>query len=118
DMLHVILRCGPTLDWPRLLRRFDAHWRVLFSHLVMFGYVYPGENDRIPQWVMDQLLGRLQQEQANAPRESGRVCRGTLISRAQYLIDVEQWGYADARLGPGGPMSDEEVARWTAAIND
>jgi hypothetical protein len=117
DVLHVILRCGPTLDWPRLLRRFDEHWRVLFSHLVMFRYVYPGENDRIPQWVMDQLLARLQQDLSAPQRVDSRVCRGTLISRAQYLVDVEQWGYTDARLGPRGPMSDDEVARWTAAIN-
>ena len=117
DVLHVILRCGASLDWPRLLRRFGAHWRVLFSHLVTFGYVYPSEHSSIPQWVMDQLIGRLQAEHANPPR-SGRVCRGPLLSRAQYLIDTEKWGYEDARLAPQGPMSDDEVAQWTAAINE
>jgi hypothetical protein len=117
DVLHVILRCGVSLDWPRLLRRFGEHWRVLFSHLVMFGFVYPGERTGIPQWVMDQLTLRLQKEQADPP-VSGRVCRGPLISRAQYLIDTEQWGYEDARLAPQGPMSGEEVAKWTAAIHE
>ena len=62
DVLHVILRCGGALDWPRLLRRFDTHWRVLFSHLVVFGFVYPGEQTSIPPWVMDQLLARMQNE--------------------------------------------------------
>jgi hypothetical protein len=116
DVLHVILRCGPALDWPRLMRRFGDHWRVLFSHLVMFGFVYPGERGSIPAWVMDQMLARLQTERSE-PARGGRVCNGPLISRAQYLIDVEQWGYADARLGPQGVMSDAEVAQWTAAID-
>jgi predicted nucleotidyltransferase len=117
DVLHVILRCGASLDWPRMLRRFDAHWRVLFSHLVMFGFVYPDERTSIPQWVLDQLLMRMQNEQAEPPRANGRICRGPLVSRAQYLIDTEHWGYTDARLAPQGPMSDEEVAQWTAAIH-
>jgi len=115
DVLHLILRCGPALDWPRLLRRFGEHWRVLFSHLVIFGFVYPGERASIPRWVMDQTLARLQTE-SNEPPRGGRVCNGPLLSRAQYLIDVEQWGYADARLGPQGVMSGAEVAHWTAAI--
>jgi hypothetical protein len=116
DVLHVILRCGPALDWPRLLRRFGDHWRVLFAHLVIFGFVYPGERASIPRWVMDQMFARLQTE-LNEPPRGGRVCNGPLISRAQYLIDVEQWGYADARRGPHGVMTDAEVAQWTAAID-
>src|SRR5262249_53592257 len=115
-ILHLILRCGPTLDWQRLLRRFGEHWRVLLSHLVVFGFVYPGERTSIPPWVMDQLLGRVQKEMTAPPNE-GRVCRGPLISRAQYLIDIDDWGYADARVGPRGVMSEDEVAGWTAAIN-
>ena len=115
DVLHLILRCGLALDWPRLMRRFGEHWRVLLSHLVMFGFVYPSECASIPSWVMDQMLARLQTERSEPPR-TGRVCNGPLISRAQYLIDVEQWGYADARVGPQGMMSDAEVAQWTAAI--
>jgi Nucleotidyl transferase of unknown function (DUF2204) len=117
DVLHVIQRCGVSLDWARLLRRFGDEWRVLFSHLVIFGFVYPSERTSIPQWVMDQLLARLQKEQTEPPR-AGRVCRGPLLSRAQYLIDTEQWGYEDARLAPRGPMSDAEIARWTAAIDE
>jgi hypothetical protein len=114
DVLHLILRSGVSLDWPRLLRRFDEHWRVLFAHLVLFGFVYPSERTSVPQWVMDQLIGRLQQEQSEAPR-AGRICRGPLISRAQYLIDTEQWGYADVRLGPEGVMTDSQVKQWTEA---
>ena len=35
---------------------------------------------------------------ATPPSTADRVCRGTLLSRAQYLVDVHGWGYTDARL--------------------
>jgi hypothetical protein len=117
DVLHVFLRCGQTLDWPRLLRRFDKYYRVLLSHLVMFGFVYPNEHTNIPTWVLDQLLARVQKEVHEPATGHERICRGTYVSRAQYLIDIEQWHYADARLGPQGSMSETEVQQWTAAID-
>ncbi len=42
DIAHLILACGRDLDWRRLLGRFGRRWRVLLSHLVLFGFVYPG----------------------------------------------------------------------------
>jgi hypothetical protein len=30
-------------DWSRLLHRMGPNWRVLLSHLVQFGFIYPGE---------------------------------------------------------------------------
>lgn len=116
DIAHLLRACGTALDWQRLLRRFAADWRVLLSHLVMFDFVYPSERLQIPEWVRSELWRRTQEE-TRQPAPTEQICRGTLISRAQYLIDIEKWGYRDARLMPGGPMSDEEVARWTAAID-
>lgn len=116
DVAHVLRACADTLDWPRLLRRFDAHWRVLLQHLVMFGFIYPCERARVPAAVMRELMGRLDGELTrNGPE---RVCQGTLVSRAQYLVDVEQWGYADPRLAPAGNMTAAERERWTAGIAD
>jgi hypothetical protein len=115
DINHLLLRCGSCLDWPRLLRRFGTHWRVLLSHLITFGFVYPTERTAVPTWVMDHLMTGVQRELRTPPHMSARVCFGPLLSRAQYLIDLEQWGFDDARLGPKGFMSDDEVARWTAA---
>ena len=115
DILHLIRARAAQLDWQRLLRRFNSNWRVLLSHLLMFGYIYPGERTAIPQWVMDELLARLQREMHETP-PSERLCRGTILSREQYLIDIEQWGYRDARLGPQGHMSQEEITLWTDAI--
>ena len=45
-----------------------------------------------------------------------QVCNGTIISRQQYLIDVNERGYRDARLEPLGNMSEEEIAEWTKGI--
>ena len=117
DVMHLFLRCGPQMDWVRLLRRFGDHWRVLFAHIVIFNFVYPGEHSKIPQWVTEHLLSRMQKE-AREPLPNQHECRGPLISRAQYLIDIQLWGYKDARLGPRGCMSQDEVKRWTAAIHE
>ena len=118
DIAHLIRSCGHSLDWNRMLRRFGFHWRVLLSHLVMFGFIYPGEQSRIPEWVMTELLQRAQSEARTPPAIKEQICRGTLISRAQYLIDIEHWGYMDPRLAPRGSMTHEQVAHWTAAINE
>lgn len=115
DVAHLLLLTADRLDWGRLLARFGEDWRVLLSHLVLFGYIYPGERDRVPPAVMRTLLGRLDGEMRSEP-ERERLCRGTLLSRAQYLVDLEEWGFRDARLPPTGTMTGREVARWTKAI--
>jgi len=115
DVLHLLHACADTMDWSRLTRRFGLHWRVLFAHLTLFGYVYPSERRRIPETVMRRCLYLLDREMRSAPAR--RICRGTLTSRAQYLVDIELWGYEDARLAPHGSMTDEETSIWTAAID-
>jgi hypothetical protein len=114
DVAHVLRACAETLDWPRLFRRFGAGWRVLLQHLVLFGFIYPCERSRVPAAVMRELVGRLDGELTRPAPD--RVCQGTLISRAQYLVDVERWGYADPRLAPQGNMTEAERERWTAGI--
>jgi hypothetical protein len=114
DVAHLLLACGKRIDWPRLVRRFGEHWRVLLSHLVLFGYVYPDEAGCIPPIVMSVLLERL--AEAPSPVDPcARTCRGTLLSREQYLPDLAR-GWRDARLPPTGSMSAEAVDRWTEAI--
>jgi hypothetical protein len=115
DIAHLIRKSGRNFDWHRLLRRFDAHWRVLLAHVVNFGFTYPGERDIIPEWVIRDLTNRLLSETREPPTEA-MVCRGTLLSREQYLVDIATWGYRDGRLKPLGNMSPEEVTHWTAAI--
>ena len=112
DVAHLIRARQNELNWPRLLQRFGEHWRVFLAHLILFTYIYPG--DRAPQSAINELLNRLQTEPSTDPEL--RICRGTLLSRAQYLVDVEKWNYADARLVPLGTMTPEEMAVWTEAI--
>jgi len=97
-----------------LVRRFGSHWRVLLSHLVLFGFIYPSERNRIPSSVLSDLLQRTQEELSTTP--SDHVCRGTLISRAQYLPDVHERGYRDGRLAAGSHMTAADIESWTAAI--
>lgn len=115
DIHHLLLARAEKLDWGRLLRRFGEHWRVLLSHLVTFGFVYPGERGRIPADVMGALLSKLEHESSGGSAER-KICRGTLISRAQYLTDVHEWGFEDGRLEPLGKMAKDEIEHWTAAI--
>ena len=116
DVAHLIQANAEHLDWPGLLERFGAHWRVLLAHLTLFGYIYPGERHRVPRWVMDKLIARLAAESHLPPAQDPHVCAGTLLSREQYLHDVEQLGYVDGRLTPVSTMTPEDVAVWTGAI--
>lgn len=112
DVAHLLLTAGPSLDWHRLLARFGDHWPVLFGHLVMFRYIYPDQHEQIPEWVTRELAARFAQQRP----ESAHVCRGTLLSREQYLWDLDELHYEDARLRPRGGMSRSEIQIWTAAI--
>ena len=114
DVLHLIHALGSRLDWERLLRRFGPQWRVLLSHLVLFGFVYPGKRSLVPIGVMRELTRRLDAE-AGRDEDDATACLGTLISRQQYLVDVERWGYRDGRLPPTGRMTPDEIEAWTAA---
>ena len=117
DVQHLLLRTGKRLDWDRLLARFGAHWRLLLMQIVKFGFVYPSERWRIPREVTEELLRRFTAE-LNERSPEQKVCFGTLTSRAQYLIDINEWGFEDARLEPHGTMQKEDVEHWTEAIKE
>lgn len=112
DIAHLLLARGPELDWPRLTGHFRGHEQVLLSHLIMYTYIYPSERGQVPWAVVEELMQRVRDAQPPA----GKVCRGTSISRQQYLPDLRERGFEDSRLPPFGPMKPEDVAHWTAAI--
>jgi hypothetical protein len=118
DVLHLIRARRKEINWTRLLSRFGEHWRVLLSHLVLYPYVYP--NEPAPDEAIATLFERARLE-AKSPEskseEEIRLCRGTLLSRAQYLVDVQRWNYVDAREVPLGTMTPEEIDLWTKAID-
>jgi hypothetical protein len=118
DVMHLIRHCAEIIEWERLLRRFDRYWPLLLTYLVMFTFIYPSEKHRIPQPVFEDLLGRLQQQLKAGENGAERVCQGTLVSRGQYMVDIGQYGFADARLVPRGNMSPEDAIYWTWAIEN
>jgi hypothetical protein len=114
DVTHILRKSGSTLDWVRLLRRFGPHAPVLLSQLLLFQFAYPDHRVTVRDWVMDELWRR-SRAQEDVP---ANVCRGTLLSREQYLVAVTQWGYHDAREMPYGRMTRQQLEEWTAAIAD
>ncbi len=116
DIAHLLQANAEHVHWDGLLERFGANWRVLLAHLTLFGFIYPGERHRVPSWVMHKLLARLAAETRTPPMEDHHICAGTLLSREQYLFDVERLGYTDGRLTPASTMTEEDVAVWTDAI--
>jgi len=112
DVAHLLLRQGHRLDWLRLRRRFVNHWQVLLAHLVLFQFVYPGQ-DVLPPHLVEGLARRAADR--DVPPEEPPTCRGVLLSRKQYRVDTETWGMWDVRRDSDVAMSDEDIARWTAA---
>jgi hypothetical protein len=115
DIGHLLCARGEELDWGRLFRRFEPHWHVFLSHLVLFQFSYPSERALVPRWVMRELLGRAERELDSAPPEQP-VCQGTLLSARQYLPDVEQFGFRDARLDPAVRMTEADIDLLTRSI--
>ena len=115
DIMHILRARASDLHWERLLDRFGARWPLLYTYLVFFTFVYPGEASRLPAAVMNDLAER--HAALRAAQGDDKVCQGTLVSRAQYLVDIGQYGYGDARLAPRGSMSAEDAIYWTWAID-
>ncbi|EYF00954.1 hypothetical protein [Chondromyces apiculatus] len=99
DINHLIYACGHEMDWERLLARFGPHWELLFAHLSMYRFVYPGARRQVPDWVMDELCRRTQAV-SRAGDAASEVCRGHLISNEQYRQDYELRGMASVDALP------------------
>ncbi len=92
DVNHLILKKGRDIDWHYLLNRMEAHWEILFSHIINFRFVYPSERSIIPRWFMEEMLSRVK-AQLDAPEPQGKITRGHLIAHKQYDIDTQEWGF-------------------------
>ena len=71
DVAHLLRTQASHLDWHRLLDRFGENWRVLYSHLILFGFIYPNLRLNVPNWVIETLTNRLD-DQASRARTVGR----------------------------------------------
>lgn len=97
DVVHLLQAGRGRFDWRRFVGLFDDCWELLLFYLTLFQFVYPGERDAIPTWVMDDLLGRLRRREGDQT-ELARVTQGTLIDRFSFLPDVNLLGFEDGRL--------------------
>ncbi len=101
DVSHLFLHRGPELDWDRLFARVGAHWRLLASQVHFFDFTYPGHRDRVPSRVREELRRLEAEDPPEDDADSGTedpLTRGTLLSRYSFAIDVNEWGFRDARL--------------------
>lgn len=108
DVAHLLRCCAEQLDWQRLLERFSEHWRVLLSHLLLFGFVYPSRRGAVPGEVIGELLDRTRRE-IDQPAPDTDICRGTLLSRTQYAVDIDLWGCTDGRIEPHGQLTEAQA---------
>jgi hypothetical protein len=92
DIMHIILRQHDRIEWRRLLSTMEPYWEILLAHLVNFRWIYPSERDIVPHWLMQELLERLR-TQLELPPAQRRICRGPLLSRFDYQVDAQEWGF-------------------------
>lgn len=92
DINHLILVSGKDMDWKRLLMRMENNWEMLFSILLQFRFVYPSERNIVPAWLLNELIFRLKY-QINNPLPLDKICRGPLLSRVQYKLDITKLGF-------------------------
>jgi hypothetical protein len=94
DINHLILLKHQEINWERLLCDMEQYWEVLLGHLLNFRFIYPSERERIPSWLLRELISRLE-HQFELPTPRMKVCRGRMFSVADYTVDVTELGFAD-----------------------
>jgi hypothetical protein len=94
DIVHVMLVKHQEIDWHWLLAQMELYWEVLLINVLNFRFVYPTERHLVPRWLYDELLDRLK-AQDDMPQAQVKICRGRLISPTDYVIDINEWGFAD-----------------------
>jgi hypothetical protein len=115
DIAHLLRARAHNMDWARLLFRFGTHWRVLFSHVILFGFIYPEQRLRVPDWFMHEMMRRIKLDMQCLPAERA-VCQGTLLSWSQYLTDLECGDYKDARHAPPGKLTCDDTRLMTDVL--
>jgi hypothetical protein len=88
DVVHLILSCGKSLDWNRILELLGQHWELLLWSLTLFAYIYPAHTQVVPDAVWEELTQRfttkIKYPDASAP------FRGSLIDPRMFAIDVNE----------------------------
>jgi hypothetical protein len=56
DVAQLLANCASRIHWRRLIQRFEPDWRVLWSHLVLFGFIFPSKRHLIPLEVVKEFI--------------------------------------------------------------
>lgn len=94
DVAHLLLRKGKTIDWKWLLNRMDQYWEVLFTHIILFRFLYPSQREIIPSWLLEEFLSRIK-KQLQLPSPQDKVSRGATLSPDDFRIDIDTLGFRD-----------------------
>jgi hypothetical protein len=111
DVMHLFHSYAERLDWERVLQLCDPYYRVLLSHMILFGFVYPSEKQRLPPQVLKRLTKRLLAEEDS----NEKTCNGSLLSHSQYKVDIQRRGFRDGRLDF---MTPHDIVNATISADD
>lgn len=91
DVLHVIYRAHPLVDWERLAERGEQHANLLLSFVHLYRWAYPAFQDAIPQSFVRRLekIAERHRDIAVPP------FRGTLLDAVSFRVDVDGFGLPD-----------------------
>lgn len=90
DIAHVLRGAAARMDWDRMLQLVGEHWEMLLWSVLLFHYIYPRDQQAVPQRIWDDLLGRLKESLAHP--DARAPFRGSLIDPMMFAIDVNEWG--------------------------
>ena len=96
DIYHLLVAVKGQLDWSRLLMRFEEHWEVLLSHLVLFRYVYPPIETSSPDGCWINCCPAFKRRGENRGRAGSCVEASSWTDR-HLFIRYQGVGYRDAR---------------------
>ncbi len=81
DVYKLTHALGAELDWGRIWQYMKEDWQVLYAQLILYGFVFPQDQDTIPDWLMKELRTReSDRSTTNITRSSG----GILLSPFEY----------------------------------
>jgi hypothetical protein len=106
DIAHLFRAAATTMDWSRLLARFGSYWPLLLTSLILFGFIYPADRSKIPDWLSRELASRWQRDSSTS---GPQICQGTLLSSTQFLHDLNHGSLLDARVQPIGKLAADHV---------
>ncbi len=96
DTVHLILVTHGQIDWARVRERLGENQELLLMDLLLFDFVYPGHSDYLPKTLVVTLFEEVRQRWQEKNVDP-KLFRGTLLDPFSFVVDIEDWGYHDAR---------------------